>query len=56
MDFKLASQNVYGLGDRQAKLKLEPGALNMWASGQTPYADDGKGRSGLSGVHPFVMF
>jgi alpha-glucosidase (family GH31 glycosyl hydrolase) len=28
----------------------------MWASGQVPFADDGKGRSGLSGVHPFVMF
>jgi hypothetical protein len=28
----------------------------MWASGQTPFPDDGKGRSGLSGVHPFVMF
>jgi hypothetical protein len=56
MDFKLATQNVYGLGDREANFKLEPGAYNMWSSGQDPAPDNGKGRGGLSGVHPFVMF
>ena len=56
MDIKIPSWNVYGLGDRYTHFKLLPGAYNMWASGKDPLADNGKGRGGLSGVHPFVMF
>ena len=33
MDFKLPSQNVYGLGDRVKELKLTEGAYTMWSSG-----------------------
>jgi alpha-glucosidase (family GH31 glycosyl hydrolase) len=56
MDLKIPSWNVYGFGDRYTEFKLLPGAYNMWASGKDPQADNGKGRGGLSGVHPFVMF
>jgi len=27
----------------------------MWAAGQDNVYDDGKGRKGLSGVHPFLL-
>ena len=27
----------------------------MWATGQDSLYDDGKGRKGLSGVHPFLL-
>lgn len=37
------------------QFKLRPGAYSLWASGQIPSYDDGRGRGGLSGVHPFVM-
>ena len=55
MDYKLPSQNVYGLGDRVHFFKLRPGAYSLWSSGQTPSYDEGRGRGGLSGVHPFIM-
>jgi len=55
MDFKLPSQYVYGLGDRVHEFRLSEGAFGMWASGQDGQYDDGRGRGGLSGVHPFVL-
>jgi alpha-glucosidase (family GH31 glycosyl hydrolase) len=54
MDFKLVSQNVYGLGDRYSRMKLLEGAYGMWSKGGAPL--NFKGRGGLSGVHPFAMF
>lgn len=55
MDFKLPSQVVYGLGDRVKELRLSEGAFNMWSSGQDGVYDDGRGRGGLAGVHPFIL-
>jgi hypothetical protein len=58
MDFKLVSQNVYGLGDRFSRMKLMEGAYGMWSNGKEPEDQNPnlRGRGGLSGVHPFVMF
>ena len=33
MDFKLPSQRVYGLGERNRKFNLEEGTWTMWANG-----------------------
>lgn len=55
MDYKLPSQYIYGLGDRVHEFRLSEGAFNMWSSGQDGSYDDGRGRGGLSGVHPFVL-
>lgn len=55
MDINFPSQNLYGLGDRVHEFKLNPGAYSMWSSGQEPKYDNGQGRGGLSGVHPFLM-
>lgn len=56
MDFHLPSQRIYGLGDRIHEFLLNEGAFTMWTSGQQGQYDDGRGRGGLSGVHPFVLF
>ena len=55
MDYILPSNRVYGLGDRVHEFRLDEGAFTMWASGQDAKYDDGRGRGGLSGVHPFVL-
>lgn len=55
MDFLLPSQRVYGMGDRVHEFLLGEGAFTMWTSGQDAEYDDGRGRGGLSGAHPFVM-
>ena len=55
MDFNLPSQRLFGLGERIHEFKLQEGAWNMWAHGQPSPYDDGSGRKGGYGVHPFVL-
>ena len=55
MDFKLPSQRLYGLGERVHEFGLTQGTWTMWAIGQNSPYDDGKGRKGVYGVHPFVL-
>ena len=55
MDYILPSQFVYGFGDRVHEFRLSEGAFTMWSSGQHGTYDDGRGRGGLSGVHPFLL-
>jgi alpha-glucosidase (family GH31 glycosyl hydrolase) len=55
MDLLLPSQKVYGLGERVHEFQLGEGTWTMWASGQDSPYDDGQGRKGLYGVHPFVL-
>lgn len=43
MDFKLPSQRIYGLGERNKKFNLEEGTWTMWANGQESQEDDGTG-------------
>jgi alpha-glucosidase (family GH31 glycosyl hydrolase) len=55
MDFQLPSQRLFGFGERIREFMLEEGTWTMWAIGlDSPY-DDGTGRKGVYGVHPFVM-
>lgn len=56
MDLMLPSQRIYGLGDRHKEFILGEGAYTMWTSGQVGQYDDGRGRGGLSGVHPLVVY
>jgi hypothetical protein len=54
MDFLLPSQYVYGFGERINDFRIQEGTWTMWATpGQD--VDDGLGRKGTSGVHPFVL-
>jgi|LauGreDrversion4_2_1035121.scaffolds.fasta_scaffold72171_1 hypothetical protein len=56
MDFLLPSQRLYGLGERTSTFRLQEGALGMWANGEiNGLPDDGLGRGGESGVHPFLL-
>jgi alpha-glucosidase (family GH31 glycosyl hydrolase) len=55
MDFNLPSQNIFGLGERIHEFALKEGAWNMWAHGQPSPYDDGTGRKGVYGVHPFML-
>lgn len=55
MDYILPTQQVYGFGDRVHEFLLNEGAFTMWSSGQDGTYDDGRGRGGLSGVHPFLL-
>lgn len=55
MDYILPTQFVYGFGDRIHEFRLSEGAFTMWSSGQKGTYDDGRGRGGLSGVHPFLL-
>ena len=54
MDILLPSQYVYGFGERIHDFRIQEGTWTMWA---TPLqdVDDGLGRKGTSGVHPFVL-
>ena len=54
MDILLPSQNVYGFGERIHDFRVQEGTWTMWS---TPLqdVDDGLGRKGTSGVHPFVL-
>ena len=55
MDFKLPSQRIFGLGERNREFLLEEGTWTMWAVGkETPY-DDGTGGLQTYGVHPFAL-
>jgi hypothetical protein len=55
IDFKINSQKLYGLGERNRGFALDQGTWTMWANGQeTPY-DDGTGFQQTYGVHPFVL-
>jgi alpha-glucosidase (family GH31 glycosyl hydrolase) len=56
MDLLLPTQRIYGLGDRHHEFLLSEGAYTMWTSGQAGWYDDGRGRGGLSGAHPFVLY
>jgi len=43
IDMKVATQKIYGFGERQRQFPLGQGAWTMWSNGQkTPY-DDGTG-------------
>lgn len=55
MDMILPSQRIYGLGERVREFNLSEGTWTMWASGQYSPYDDGLGRKGTYGVHPFVL-
>ena len=56
MDFKLPSQRLFGLGERNREFQLTEGTWTMFANGQeTPY-DDGTGGLQGYGVHPFLLF
>lgn len=59
MDFMLpGSQKQYGLGERQqSSFELGEGAWGMYASGHNGLEspDDGLGRGGEFGVHPFIL-
>jgi hypothetical protein len=37
------------------EFQLGEGTWTMWASGQDSPYDDGRGRKGTYGVHPFIM-
>jgi hypothetical protein len=55
MDFLLPSQRLFGLGERIHDFQLGEGTWTMWAIGLDSPVDDGTGRKGVYGVHPFVM-
>ena len=55
MDFRLPSQRVFGFGERIRDFQLDEGTWTMWAIGLDSPEDDGTGRKGVYGVHPFVM-
>lgn len=58
MDFLLPSQRQYGFGERSHTFKLGEGAWGMWNTGRTPKGvglDEGRGRGGQYGTHPFVL-
>lgn len=55
MDFNLPSQRLFGFGERIHEFALKEGAWNMWAHGQPSPYDDGSGRKGEYGVHPFLL-
>ena len=55
MDFLLPSQMLYGLGERVHDFQLTEGTWTMWAIGLDSPVDDGTGRKGTYGVHPFVL-
>ena len=55
MDFKLPSQRVFGFGERVHEFQLGEGTWTMWANAQDSPIDDGTGRYGTYGVHPFVL-
>lgn len=55
LDMKVATQKIYGFGERQREFTLGEGAYTMWTNGQeTPY-DDGTGGKQIYGVHPFCL-
>lgn len=57
MDMLLPSQRQYGFGERTRPFKLGEGAFGMWANGVNGLedVDNGRGRGGEYGVHPFVL-
>lgn len=57
MDFVLPSEEVYGFGERTTTHRLREGAWGMWASSHTSTleSDEGLGRGGQYGVHPFLL-
>jgi hypothetical protein len=57
MDFLLPSDELYGFGERMTTHKLQEGAWGMWANGRAEQleTDNGLGRGGQYGVHPFVI-
>jgi len=55
MDFQLPSQRVFGFGERIRDFQLDEGTWTMWAIGLDSPEDDGTGRKGVYGVHPFIM-
>lgn len=56
IDLSLASQTVFGLGQRNGNFQLEEGAYTMWAqSRDQSVVNSGQGGVGSPGVHPFIM-
>lgn len=55
MDFILPSQRIFGFGERVREFQLTEGTWTMWAIGQNSPYDDGTGRLGVYGVHPFIL-
>jgi len=55
MDLLLPSQKIYGFGERVREFGLTEGTWTMYATGQDSPYDDGTGRLGLYGVHPFLL-
>eukprot|EP00347_Sterkiella_histriomuscorum_P022543 403338093 len=55
VDFLLPSQRIFGFGERAHNFMLSEGTYTMWATGQDQKIDDGLGRLGTYGVHPFVL-
>ena len=57
MDFQLPSRHCYGFGERQQQFELPEGAWGMWGTGSTDQStmDEGLGRGGSFGVHPFLL-
>jgi hypothetical protein len=55
MDFVLPSQRMFGFGERIREFQLGEGTWTMWAIGQNSPYDDGSGRLGVYGVHPFIL-
>jgi hypothetical protein len=55
MDIILPSSFVYGFGERVHEFTLGEGTYTMWSSGQDEVEDNGFGRKGTFGVHPFAL-
>jgi alpha-glucosidase (family GH31 glycosyl hydrolase) len=55
VDFRLPSQRIFGLGERNREFALTEGAWTMWANGQENPYDDGLGMKQTYGVHPFAL-
>lgn len=55
IDFILPSTKLYGFGERNREFELTPGTWTMWSNVLGHQYDDGTGRKGAFGVHPFVL-
>lgn len=55
LDLQVATQKIYGFGERHRPFTLEAGTWTMWANGQDSKMDNGQGGLQGSGVHPFAL-
>lgn len=55
LDMKVATQKIYGFGERMRNFSLSEGAWTMWTNGQKSPYDDGTGGLQTYGVHPFCL-